>query len=306
MKHIILLVHSVSLLFGLSALTVKFLLFIKYRNRTLRNYLVLYLIVTLLYCNDFTAMYSELFITNVMLKATLISLSGFFYVLFIFSISFYLPVFLHQLLENPLSSWKKILYGGLLGVLYIASLVFIRKMPDFSVLLGDGIFYLSVAYGVITVRRFKSAIRVNALKKSSHVLFALVLLFYPLFVLETVFGNSFPFHGDLSVNSSLILMSFYLLWSILSLFYAARYFFSSVTRDSAVIPSSFVEQYDISGREKTVLELVLVGKSNKAAAFELHIAQKTVKNHLYNIYRKVGVQSRVEMVNLVREFSVRD
>jgi DNA-binding NarL/FixJ family response regulator len=41
-----------------------------------------------------------------------------------------------------------------------------------------------------------------------------------------------------------------------------------------------------------VLRLVAVGKSNQEAATLLDISPKTVKNHVANLYAKIGVYSR--------------
>jgi len=49
-----------------------------------------------------------------------------------------------------------------------------------------------------------------------------------------------------------------------------------------------------SAREKEVIALLLLGKSNKQIALELGTAQRTVEFHLSNIYTKLGATSRTE------------
>ena len=51
-----------------------------------------------------------------------------------------------------------------------------------------------------------------------------------------------------------------------------------------------------SGREIEILLLAARGKSNRQIASQLHIAVGTVKRHLANIYPKMGVGSRSEVV----------
>ena len=51
-----------------------------------------------------------------------------------------------------------------------------------------------------------------------------------------------------------------------------------------------------SGREKEVLGLMSKGYCNKDIARDLFISEKTVKSHLYNIYRKLDVNSRAEAI----------
>jgi DNA-binding NarL/FixJ family response regulator len=60
-----------------------------------------------------------------------------------------------------------------------------------------------------------------------------------------------------------------------------------------------VDRPTLSGREKQVLALVATGKSNKAIAGELFLAESTVKCHLSSAFSKLGVRSRNEAADLV-------
>src|SRR5690625_77138 len=65
--------------------------------------------------------------------------------------------------------------------------------------------------------------------------------------------------------------------------------------------------YDLSDREKEVLELVAQGKTNKTIADELFISEHTVKKHLQRILDKLHVNNRVEAASLaIREKLVND
>ena len=52
----------------------------------------------------------------------------------------------------------------------------------------------------------------------------------------------------------------------------------------------------LSERETEVVVLAARGFSNARIAEELHVAEATVKRHLANVYQKVGVHSRTEVV----------
>jgi two-component system, NarL family, nitrate/nitrite response regulator NarL len=52
----------------------------------------------------------------------------------------------------------------------------------------------------------------------------------------------------------------------------------------------------LTARELQILEALVQCKSNKQIAKYLEIKESTVEIHLYNIYRKINVQSRVEAV----------
>jgi len=48
-------------------------------------------------------------------------------------------------------------------------------------------------------------------------------------------------------------------------------------------------------REKQVVHLVAQGKLNKVIAFELHLAEGTIKEYLNRIFRKLRVTNRTEL-----------
>ena len=61
------------------------------------------------------------------------------------------------------------------------------------------------------------------------------------------------------------------------------------------------EDAGLSKRERSILEALESGASNAAIAEELFLAEQTVKFHLTNIYRKLGVSSRTEAVRRAYE-----
>ena len=57
----------------------------------------------------------------------------------------------------------------------------------------------------------------------------------------------------------------------------------------------------LSGREREVLELIGAGHSNREIARRLEITERTVKGHLTNIYRQIGVSDRMQAAVWARE-----
>jgi DNA-binding NarL/FixJ family response regulator len=56
------------------------------------------------------------------------------------------------------------------------------------------------------------------------------------------------------------------------------------------------DPYDLTAREREVMQLVARGHSNREIADELVVSEKTVKNHVHNAYMKLGVKRRAEAV----------
>ena len=59
------------------------------------------------------------------------------------------------------------------------------------------------------------------------------------------------------------------------------------------------EMYSITERENEIIKYVIVGNSNKEIGSYLYIFVNTVRNHIYNIYRKMGIKNRYELINLL-------
>jgi DNA-binding NarL/FixJ family response regulator len=56
------------------------------------------------------------------------------------------------------------------------------------------------------------------------------------------------------------------------------------------------ENSDLTQREDEIMRLITEGKDNREIAASLNIEEKTVKNHINNIYSKIGVRSRREAI----------
>ncbi len=57
----------------------------------------------------------------------------------------------------------------------------------------------------------------------------------------------------------------------------------------------------LSSREREIVRLAAIGLRNRGIADRLSISEGTVKVHMHNIYEKLNVSGRVELVNYARE-----
>jgi DNA-binding CsgD family transcriptional regulator len=65
------------------------------------------------------------------------------------------------------------------------------------------------------------------------------------------------------------------------------------------LPDDIFRKHQISSREREIIGFILEGKSNREIGRILFISERTVKNHIYNIYRKMNIKSRYQLINLV-------
>lgn len=53
---------------------------------------------------------------------------------------------------------------------------------------------------------------------------------------------------------------------------------------------------DLTRRESDVLQLLLLGKTNKQIALDLNISDYTVRDHVSTLLRKRGIRTRMELI----------
>ncbi len=62
------------------------------------------------------------------------------------------------------------------------------------------------------------------------------------------------------------------------------------------MPESLMESLErLSPREREIIQMVAVGMSNQAIGERLYISDKTVKNYVTSIRRKLGVENRIQV-----------
>ncbi len=60
--------------------------------------------------------------------------------------------------------------------------------------------------------------------------------------------------------------------------------------------SSGLQKPSLTKRQEEIVKLIIQGYSNKQISDRLFISEKTVKSHLNNVYKKLGLSSRVQLV----------
>jgi DNA-binding CsgD family transcriptional regulator len=104
---------------------------------------------------------------------------------------------------------------------------------------------------------------------------------------------------------ALNLLTFYM-YVNLSIAYHARVFASEVLQTPPLytpetgLSEAFIHKYEISPREREVIEALIEGKANKEIAEVLFISVKTVEFHLRNVYQKTGTPNRFALYSLIR------
>jgi DNA-binding CsgD family transcriptional regulator len=76
-----------------------------------------------------------------------------------------------------------------------------------------------------------------------------------------------------------------------------------LSQENRVNYEEIFHKYGLSKREQEIFVLMLKGKSNKEIGEALFISVKTVKNHIYNIFQKLGVNSRIKLYVFIQNLA---
>ncbi len=78
-------------------------------------------------------------------------------------------------------------------------------------------------------------------------------------------------------------------------------FHAASRRTLASVPADDADEPALTGREHTVLSAIASGKTTATISGELWVSEHTIKFHLTNIYRKIGVSNRAGAVRYAVE-----
>ena len=65
----------------------------------------------------------------------------------------------------------------------------------------------------------------------------------------------------------------------------------------------FLSKRGISAREMELIQLIILGRTNLQIADELYLSHSTVKNHVYNIFRKLKLTNRAQLIAMVQNLT---
>jgi len=137
-------------------------------------------------------------------------------------------------------------------------------------------------------------------KKAFRIFISIYILCFVLYALIFLFFSS-PYSG--SPVEYLSLFAIHLPPIFYLKFFLKNYYLTHpIEKRSLPNWEIFSAKYGISAREVEIIRLLTAGKSNKDIEEELFISIKTVKNHIFNIYKKTRIKNRIQLINLVHNF----
>lgn len=149
------------------------------------------------------------------------------------------------------------------------------------VLVVDCILFM-LKYKQINVKSFRKFGKVIVSILSVFLIFFIIQSYIPKFRFDT-----FPL--------------FYLLLSGQLIIFVWKYLIKDNLDKVFTIRNSFIKEFNITKREHEIIQLVQDGYTNKDISHQLFLSEKTVANHIYNIYKKLNIKSRFELICLFKK-----
>ncbi len=306
MPHIMILIFFIALSMGIIALT---LFIIRYQNRkepSIKYFLIFFLIITARILFNTIFLYIEL---NFSLQnRTELAL---FYAAkeMTFILVFIIPFIFHSLLSVPFIKPGNIILIGIIILVFILQSSAFIQFP-----LGNSVIYfvpdnnflnilllIIMVYPPVLVLIYYHKLKSIEIKQNIK----LFTLFYIIFI---VFDSitSWQLYNIPNRNSYLnqlplnwLNLIFYFLWNLLLLIYSIKPLISAYPVLTFFQPNeSIMEKYGITAQERNIINCLAKGHNNLKIAEENFISVNTVKKHIRNIYQKMNIKNRVELLNL--------
>jgi DNA-binding CsgD family transcriptional regulator len=197
-------------------------------------------------------------------------------------------------------TWKRVLFFTLDAVTVLAALLnLLLPALAFTGILLNAILFALIAYGLVLIAANLSNLGERTLRLALTTFFVLSLCFFPLMFIDAAM-NYLPFLRIFAFLEGLAEPLYFLVLNALSIAFGLRYLNRPAYAEADRMTEFFVSRFKVTSREQEIIRLLLEGASGKEIGERLFISPKTVENHVYNLYQKLGVKNRVQLFRLIR------
>lgn len=204
-----------------------------------------------------------------------------------------LPYFCSSVLLNTWGKPQRILFYSC-GVLYFVSGLVgtIVKYREISDIIQTAIFLGIFIYCIVIV--WKNLLKID--DSHSRNICLVVNIVSIVLMPTSVAILFFPFMKDFAYPIYIIAFSV-----IMMIYFFIRFSVDaqSINKTVDFTPDNLAD-YRITEREVEVIKQICMGKSNKEIASQMSISVNTVNNHVANIFEKMNISSRMELMRIMK------
>ncbi len=201
-------------------------------------------------------------------------------------------------------------YFGVAATAFILYGIFVVRITRFE--LGEFQFLISLQRCVFIgfmicmyLTIFFTTISISA-GMTDHYEKRFIRIFGSWYLLFMVLGNIALALGGIHVIVEHVFFFVFLSWHLIPILFLNLYLekyhsqTAAVQEDFEIKLSTFADAFEISKREREVVQLICKGLSNQDISNSLFISLQTVKDHTHRIFVKTGVKNRVQLTNMIR------
>ncbi len=189
-------------------------------------------------------------------------------------------------------------------IIHLMEFLFLAEISpfmNFAFILQLNNYFTSFIFSVLLIELlFRQRMR---LRKESGKNSAVNVLgvFYLTMYMTPFFANFIPENilTYIAVILFIVVNFFPVIW--FRFFFRKFYITNLSAAGGSIIPEDIYSIYKISARERDIIELLIQGRSNKEIQDKLFISFHTVKNHIYNIYQKLGIKNRGQLLQFINK-----
>jgi len=204
-----------------------------------------------------------------------------------------IPYLLSFILEKPWKGWHRIVFFSA-GIIYfcfglLAEVGYLMQIRD---VVQTTIFVSVLVYCVAVLWSNLGKIEDMRTREFLRAVNIVVVVLIPSASLIYLY----PVYADLGYPSYVIAFSILLMVFFFIRSHVEREILDRVRGENL----EDLSKYRITERESEVVGYICKGMTNKEIAWELNISVNTVNNHVANIFEKMDVRSRIELIRKVR------
>ncbi len=294
---------------GVAALVLLFLVYHKNPRKDLFYFNLFFFSMTADILIDLILMYRAINLTGKLaLQDYLLTLAS---VPFSFIMFTAFPMAVHRILEVRYEKWRNrilIVLNLLLNSIQYFPVGSSYDLETGTLNLGPlfaltGIGQLTViAYSVLLLLTGFRNIKAKPVRLLLMLAGMLTLIFIPGFFHDITYSMGRRYF-DIFPTELIFFPLYYFIISLIVIIYSGRYFIAITQLENSTqltedLLRELSRKHGLTEREKEVIPLIVEGMSNKQIAGNLFISTKTVDNHIYNIYRKLEINSRFELLSM--------
>ena len=302
MSHLILAFYLAALMAGTFSISQAVLMWQRYRKLVIRRFAYFLVALLLILMGFLVELYAQ--VTGLSSTAAVRALvwlfqagGGTLYIIIC-------PYLFHSLAGRTLPSWQRWLFFALDAAVVLAALANLAfpRVAAIPVALGAVLFAM-ILYGLVYTAVRLRGIGEPILRRALVIFLCLTAVFFPLMLIDSAMSE-LPVLAVFQFMNNLAQPVYFLVLTCLTIVFGLRYLNRPAYSEKGRLTDYFLSAFGVTAREAQIIGLLMDGASLKGIGQKLFISPKTVENHVYRIYQKIGVRNRVQLFQVLSTNSI--